>query len=186
MIEKVLDFSKLESGEMSVCVADCPADPVLNEAVTGLGPWARKCGLTLTAEPAPGLVVLADRLRLIEILNNLISNAIKAAPGGGRITASARRGAGEQRGHAVFSVCDTGPGLAKGDLERIFEKFVQVGSSTEGVGLGLSIVRDLVRLHGGRAWAESEPGRGATFSFTIPLASVAGGAKVVGQDLPRQ
>jgi PAS domain S-box-containing protein len=174
MIAKILDFSKLESGKLSVAPEPQEAGPILAEAVEGLKPWAQRRGLTLTAAVVePGLVIRADRLRVIEILANLISNAIKSTAKGGKISVSAAAGHGLREGKALFRVCDTGCGIRPADLERVFEKFVQLDAQAgrgEGVGLGLTIVRELVALHGGEVLVESQIGRGSTFSFTIPLA----------------
>ncbi|MBI5202027.1 MAG: hypothetical protein HY925_10605 [Elusimicrobia bacterium] len=170
LIDEILDFSKLRSGRMSVRPERVPAGELLRECAEGLRPWAesRRQGLSF-APAAEGLFVLADRARAVQVLNNLVSNAIKYAGEGARIVVSAEPG----EGNAVFSVSDNGPGIAPENLERIFEKFSQVGppqGRREGVGLGLAIVRDLVTLHRGRVWAESEPGKGSVFRFTLPLA----------------
>ncbi|MBI4345789.1 MAG: PAS domain-containing protein [Elusimicrobia bacterium] len=171
LIDEILDFSRIKGGRMGVKPERVAADELLRECAEGLRPWAvsRRQSLDIASVPE-GLFVLADRARAVQILNNLVSNAIKYAGEGKRIGLGAARGEGPDAGAAVFSVGDDGPGIAPEDLERIFEKFSQVGVRREGVGLGLAIVRDLVALHRGRVWVDSEPGKGSIFRFTLPLA----------------
>ncbi len=113
-----------------------------------------------------------DEDRIIQVLVNLIGNAIKFTPEGGRITVSAKRGS--KRGPSVtqVSVADTGIGISQEDLPLIFEEFAQVGEpgKEEGTGLGLAICLRIVEAHGGEIWAESKLGQGTTFTFTLPLA----------------
>jgi signal transduction histidine kinase len=112
----------------------------------------------------------ADATRIRQIVQNLLANALSHTPEGGRVSVHVAR----EGGNAVVSVRDSGPGIAAEDLERIFERFYRVdesrGRERGGAGLGLSIVRRLVELHGGKVWAESMPGLGATFVFTLPVA----------------
>jgi signal transduction histidine kinase len=98
---------------------------------------------------------------------NLLSNAVKFTPADGRIDVSARL----DDGKVEIAVADTGPGIAAADLETIFEEFEQTseGKQAEGTGLGLPLSRKLAELHGGRLWAESTPGQGSTFHFTLPV-----------------
>ncbi|HVA66360.1 MAG TPA: PAS domain-containing sensor histidine kinase [Elusimicrobiota bacterium] len=175
MIDEVLDFSRIESGGLSVRLAPCVLAPVMRETVQGLAPWARKKEVSLTAAPVDARLtpVLADRARVLQILTNLASNAIKSTAPGGTIELSACRGDQSRFWSAVVSVRDTGCGIAAENLNKIFEKFVQLDDPQgrrEGIGLGLSIVRDLVRSQGGSVWAESQLGRGSAFYFTLPLA----------------
>jgi signal transduction histidine kinase len=102
-----------------------------------------------------------------QILYNLLSNAVKFTPDGGRVDVSVRA----ENGDARVEVRDTGIGVAPEDQERIFEEFRQVGRerSREGTGLGLTLTKRFVELHGGRIWLESTPGKGSTFAFTMPL-----------------
>ncbi|MBI5211646.1 MAG: PAS domain-containing protein [Elusimicrobia bacterium] len=172
MIREILDFSKLEAGKMPVHPAPVSAAALVKEAVENLQPWALSKKLRLTARSAAGdLAVLADHQRIVQVLNNLISNAVKSTPEGGAITVAAAAAADGRQ--AVFAVKDTGKGIPKENLAKIFDKFVQLddqGERREGVGLGLCIVNDFVKLHGGTVWAESEPGQGSVFYFTLPLA----------------
>jgi signal transduction histidine kinase len=122
--------------------------------------------LELTTEPEE-ITIAADERRVRQIVFNLLSNAVKFTPAEGRIDVSARL----QDGHLEVAVADTGPGIAGDELETIFEEFEQTadGKRAEGTGLGLPLSRKLTELHGGRLWAESEPGHGSTFRFTLPV-----------------
>lgn len=178
MIREILDFSKLESGKMSVSPAPASAAAMIAEAVEALQPWARTKNLKLAARlPEPDLTVMADNARIVQVLTNLISNAIKASSRNGSVTVAASSAEHDGRS-VVFAVRDTGCGIPKEYRKKIFEKFVQLGgaaASREGVGLGLSIVNELVKLHGGTVWVESEKDKGSTFYFTLPLSEVKAG-----------
>ncbi|MDO8804347.1 MAG: ATP-binding protein [Elusimicrobiota bacterium] len=172
MIRGILDFSKLQAGKMDVHPAPAPLAPILSEAVDGLTPWAKTKGIALTLRPVPGdLRVMADPPRIVQVLTNLISNAIKATPEGGTVIVAAAPDP-SQNGSVLVGVRDTGHGIPKEDLNKLFQKFVQLPSrhSMEGVGLGLAIVSDFLKLHNGKIWAASEVGKGSTFYFTLPLA----------------
>ena len=127
-------------------------------------------GISLACDIEPEVgTVLADELKLKQVIVNLLSNAVKFTPDGGSVTVTARRVDDEVH----VSVRDTGIGIAAAEQERIFEAFQRGGraarTSTEGTGLGLTLSKRIVDLHGGRLWMESEPGVGSTFSFAIPL-----------------
>lgn len=177
MIGEILDFSRLQSGRMSVHPEACSPAAIVRESVEGLMPWAQGRAIRLSIENPERLsrlpLVAADQNRVVQVLNNLISNAIKATPERGSIWVTAQKGLKEHDGAVVFSVRDNGCGIAQADQKRIFEKFTQLhtqGVRREGVGLGLAIVHELVLLHKGGLWLESEEGRGATFFFSIPEA----------------
>lgn len=177
MIRGILDFSKLQSGKMSASLKPSPLSPMLTEAGEGLVPWAKTKGIKLVVRPlAPEITVMADHARIVQVLTNLMSNAIKATQPGGTVMVAASHAPGGEPS-AVIGVKDTGRGINKADLEKIFEKFVQVdtGDVHEGVGLGLAIVTEFLKLHSGKVWAVSEPGKGSTFYFTLPLAEAAAG-----------
>jgi len=172
MIRGILDFSKLQSGKMDVHPEPSQLAPILTEAVEGLMPWAKTKGISLSLRPvAADLCAMADPPRIVQVLTNLISNAIKATPEGGTVVVAAAPDPG-QDGSVLIGIRDTGHGIPKEDLEKIFEKFVQLSSrqSLEGVGLGLAIVSDFLKLHNGRVWATSEVGKGSTFYFNLPRA----------------
>ncbi len=172
MIRGILDFSKLQSGKMDVHPVPSALAPIMAEAGEGLMPWAKTKGIKLTVRPvSPELYVMADAPRIVQVLTNLISNAIKATPEGGSVTVAAAPNPANDGG-ILIGVRDTGHGIPKEDLTKIFEKFVQLSSrqSMEGVGLGLAIVSDFLKLHNGKIWAVSEVGKGSTFYFTLPSA----------------
>jgi GAF domain-containing protein/PAS domain-containing protein len=138
-------------------------------SVQGFQLTATRSGLEITLEdPGGPLLVWGDRERLSQVLDNLLHNAVKFSPNGGRITVRVV----DRGDHAEVSVQDTGIGIPPDKLDRIFERFYQVDGSTRrrfgGMGLGLAIVKRIVEAHGGRVWAESELGKGSTFYFTIP------------------
>ena len=173
LISGVLDMSRIEAGRVAYDLEPTLVDPFLEEIVGLVAPLAATKTLSLEhADLAPGLAVLADREKLRQILLNLLSNAIRHTPPHGRITVAA-----EERGDCVaLTTRDTGTGIAADALERIFEPFVQLDRSLtrvrEGIGLGLSISRDLARGMGGEITVESAPGEGACFTLTLPGASV--------------
>jgi two-component system sensor histidine kinase VicK len=123
----------------------------------------------------PEIVVHADREKVLQVFLNLLSNAVKFNRDGGEIRVDARAG---KQGLVSVQVQDTGIGVPEGDLDRIFDRFYRAGAGAgappEGTGLGLSIVRSLLRLHGCSIRAESQVGRGTTFTFTLPVASAEG------------
>jgi signal transduction histidine kinase len=140
-----------------------------------------KCaGHSFERDIPPELSVQADPVRIELILRNLIDNAIKYSPSGGKIRAFARQDAYE----VVIGVSDQGSGIPHEDQEKLFTRFQRlersVHTGTEGIGLGLSVCRTLVEAHKGRIWVESEPGRGSTFLFTIPAAARPTGSKATG------
>jgi signal transduction histidine kinase len=116
--------------------------------------------------------IRGDQDRLVQVVTNILTNAIKFTPPSGSIHVSARREAGPPP-RVTVSVTDTGKGIPEEDLKIIFDKFQRSGdhltSAVEGTGLGLAIAREIVEFHGGKIWAESSHGKGTTFSFTLPL-----------------
>ncbi|MBI5240886.1 MAG: PAS domain S-box protein [Elusimicrobia bacterium] len=171
MIREILDFSKLKAGRMSIRPTPTSVTGMLQEAVESLRPWAGNKGLDLSYRPpVPDLMVMADHQRIVQVLTNLISNAIKFTPEGGRIVVAAAPKP-DKHGHVVCAVRDTGAGIPKESLKKLFEKFTQADNndgSQPGVGLGLALVSEFIRLHDGTVWVESEVGRGSTFYFTLP------------------
>jgi signal transduction histidine kinase len=167
LINDVLDLAKIEAGRMELDLSQVAVPEVLRSAVSLHSERARKEGveLSLTTEPEE-ITITADERRLRQVVFNLVSNAVKFTPAEGRVDISAH----VEDGHVEVAVADTGPGIAADDLDAIFEEFEQTseGRKAEGTGLGLPLSRKLVELHGGRLWAESEPGHGSTFRFTLP------------------
>jgi PAS domain S-box-containing protein len=165
LIQDLLDVTSMDAGHLSIERSVVPVAQLLRDLQEGQSPLVAARFLSLQFEPVPAeLVVCADRERLLQVLENLIGNAAKFTPSGGRIAVGAR-----QRLHDVlFWVTDTGAGIAAGDLPHLFDRFWQ-GQKAErrGAGLGLAIVKGLVESHGGRVWVESILGSGSAFYFTI-------------------
>jgi signal transduction histidine kinase len=170
IVDDLLDLSRIQAGRMSLQLGRLDAADVLATAVATLRPSADGAGVELAVTlPEKPLLVEADPERVQLVLSNLLSNAIRHTPPGGRVDATAvEAGAGEVR----FDVRDTGEGIAKEHLERIFDKFYRVpGGRSGGVGLGLYIAREIVHAHGGELGVESEPGKGSRFCFTLRSAA---------------
>lgn len=173
MINSILDFSKIESGQMEVYTKPVDAAKIARDAVDSLQPWAQKKRIDLTLSAPDGLpIVQSDASRTVQVIVNLLSNAIKFTPAGGKITVKLTKRAEGNQGFVEYSITDTGPGIAKAEQPKIFEKFVQIAAGemhVGGTGLGLSIAKALVHLQKGKMWIESEAGQGATFLFTLPV-----------------
>ena len=115
--------------------------------------------------PPEDVIIEADERKVKQIVYNLLSNAVKFTPENGRVTFSAHQDSDE----VIFAVEDTGPGVPEEFQERVFDEFFQHSDSEEGTGLGLTLCKRLVELHGGRIWLESQGGQGSRFSFAIPI-----------------
>ncbi|MFL6209409.1 MAG: ATP-binding protein [Pyrinomonadaceae bacterium] len=173
LVNDLLDAAKLDSGTLTLELADVPLADVFAELTETMTPLAREKGLTLTTELPDKLPpVRADRNKLRRVLVNLLSNAIKFTPKGGRVALAAERA---QADTVRIAVTDTGVGIPPEDLERLFDKYEQARSratrSEKGTGLGLYITKQLVELHGGEIEVASQVGSGSTFSFTLPIAN---------------
>jgi two-component system phosphate regulon sensor histidine kinase PhoR len=170
LVNELLDLARLETGRAVITVeARDPVD-VLVHAVERLRPQVERAGLVLRVDVSPDLPqVRVDRGRIEQVLINLIHNAVKFTPEGGEIVV----GAGLTDGMLRMSVRDTGVGITAEELPRIFERFYKTDAArrSAGSGLGLAIAKHIVQAHDGTIWVESTPGHGATFSFTIPLAT---------------
>jgi signal transduction histidine kinase len=142
-------------------------EPFAQEVVAGLRPVLDNKSLTALLEIPPKLFLRGDRDQLTQVLQNLIDNAAKFSPAGGVILVSAKRRRG---GRVLVRVADQGPGFDENDARRAFERFFRApaAAAVPGVGLGLTIVKQLVRLHGGQVWAEPRSGGGAVVSFILP------------------
>jgi two-component system phosphate regulon sensor histidine kinase PhoR len=166
---ELLTLTKIESGADTLTLAlQAPAD-LLAECARRMGPLAARADVALLVEPGEAPSVRADGERVAQVLANLVHNAVKFTPAGGSVRLSAAR----EDGHVAFSVADTGVGIERGDLERVFERFYKAdrARSGGGTGLGLAIAKHIVQAHGGQIEAKSDgPGRGATFRFTLPVA----------------
>lgn len=173
LINDLLDLSKLEAGKMTVKLQEASMAKIITECVMTFGNWAKTKSIKLEADIPEGLpAVSMDPDRITQVLSNLISNAIKFTPASGSVLIAARHDA--QAGNIEVSVSDTGIGIAQENLGRVFERFYQAGerkaSDISGTGIGLSIAKEIVELHGGKIRAGSEAGKGAKFIFTLPLA----------------
>ncbi len=170
LINDILDLSKVEAGRMELDLARFNVPGAIGNALTLIKERAVRHGIELTASIDPAVdEISADERKFKQILLNLLSNAVKFTPEGGRVVVAARPG----EGLIEVSVTDTGIGIAAEDHEAVFEEFRQVGKDytrkAEGTGLGLALTRKFVELHGGKIRVKSEPGKGATFTFTLPL-----------------
>ncbi len=169
LINDVLDLSKIEAGQLTLSLGNYSMGDVVQAVVSAVESLASEKKLALKATvPADLPPGRGDERRLTQVLLNLAGNAIKFTDEG-EVSIEARA----SDGAFVVSVSDSGPGISEADQQKIFEEFQQADSSSTrkkgGTGLGLSISRRIVELHGGRLWVESTPGRGSTFSFTLPV-----------------
>jgi signal transduction histidine kinase len=170
LINEILDLSKVEAGRMDLDRSSFDLPSTLSTAMALVRERAQRHNIALGLDVGQGLTqMVADERKVKQIVLNLLSNAVKFTPDGGRIDVSARR----EDGNAVIAVHDTGIGIAAEDQAAVFEEFRQVGRDytrkQEGTGLGLALTKKFVELHGGRIWVESAPGKGSTFTFTIPM-----------------
>jgi signal transduction histidine kinase len=169
LINDILDLSKIEAGRMELELTDFDLPQAIDNALMLVRERAGRRSITLqTAVDARLGQVRADERKVRQVILNLLSNAIKFTPEGGRIEVAAV----PKDGFAEVSVSDTGVGIAPEDHEAVFEEFRQVGTAdkkAEGTGLGLTLCRKFVELHGGRIWVKSEVGMGSTFTLTIPV-----------------
>jgi signal transduction histidine kinase len=173
LVNDILNFARLETGRVDIAMSDVEVEDVLAEAETLVSPQLRARGLQLDYQkPDPSLRVRADRDKLQQILVNLLNNACKFTPPGGRVTLSGEDGDGTVRIH----VADTGRGIPASRQKEIFEPFVQVDrhltpDGDQGIGLGLAISRELARAMDGDLTVESEEGRGARFTVSLKAMS---------------
>jgi signal transduction histidine kinase len=169
LINDILDLAKIEAGRMELELTTFDLPGAIENALILVRERATRHGIKLDREIDERLgELVGDERKVKQVLLNLLSNAVKFTPEGGQIRVKAMRGDAS----AIISVADTGIGIAPGDQEMIFEEFRQVGSNyaqkREGTGLGLSLTKKFVEMHGGKIWVESEIGKGSTFTFTLP------------------
>jgi signal transduction histidine kinase len=170
LVNDLLDSAKIESGSLTLELAAVEPAAVAREVYESMRPLAEQKGIALELGVSDELPrAYADRQKLRRVLVNLVSNALKFTPRGGRVAVRAA----EEGEHLRFSVSDTGVGIPAEDVPRLFDKYEQARTratrSEKGTGLGLYITRQLVELHGGQIKVDSEEGKGSTFSFTIPI-----------------
>lgn len=171
LIQDLRDVGAIEAGRLSVEPCPHQVAALLGEAARSFEPVAAEKGVDLRWEVAENLpAVLADRDRIVQVLSNLLDNALKFTPAGGSVLVEAALAEGE----VEIAVRDTGPGIPEDERDLVFERFWRGAgwrdSGQLGTGLGLAIVRGIVESHGGQVGAESQPGRGSVFRFTLPVA----------------
>lgn len=167
LVQEMRDLSLIESGQMPIRLTPARLLDVVQSSVEPLEALADGKQQTIEVSVPKDIVVLADSFQLQRALKNILHNAVKYGPQQGEIEISASIDGDE----AIIAVRDEGPGIARDDLPRIFERFYQADRARRtGTGLGLAIVRHIVLAHGGRVWAESVPGEGATFFIALALA----------------
>lgn len=171
LVNDLLELSQLESGRVTLHFREVPFGVVIDRAVTPFVPQAQANGICLEVSIDDTLSnVRVDPDKMVSVVTNLLSNAIRYTPSGGKISIKAERRAGE----LAVSVADTGPGIPIEARERVFDRFYQLKGRPGGaVGLGLPISRAIVRAHGGDIWVEGEEGNGSIFVFTVPLVEAA-------------
>lgn len=168
LIGDLLDVTRIETGHLSFRPTRLQASELISDFADTQMPLASSASIKLQLSIMPDLPdIWADRDRLLQVLENLVSNAIKFTKAGGCITLGAEAGAGA----VVFRVADTGRGIAAGHLPHIFDLFWQTPEARRGVGLGLPIVKGIIQSHGGHVWVHSSVGHGSIFYFTIPAAA---------------
>jgi signal transduction histidine kinase len=172
LVDQLLDLSRLESGDVPLEREPVELAPLVSRVLSEIEVARPDRHVDLRGRVPPDLPpVLADRERVHQVLFNLLDNAVRFTPSGGRVTVTASR----HDGSVDVEVSDTGPGIAPEHLPRLFERFYRVDEARSrddgGTGIGLAIARSVVEAHGGRIWAESRPGQGATFTFELPAAA---------------
>jgi signal transduction histidine kinase len=175
-LNDLLDSTRLDTGKFTLDLKLCSLNEVIQRAATGLASVAARKQINLNLSVQPNLPeACIDPHRIAQVVNNLVNNALKFTPDGGSIRISTGVAA-EKDNCLKVSVSDTGPGISPGHIERIFERLYQVKSSDsatgKGLGLGLYLCRQLIELHGGSIEAQSEPGKGCTFTFFLPRKTV--------------
>lgn len=183
LVTDLRDLSLAEAGRLQLHLAPVDLGEIVQTAAAGVEAQAEGSGVRLEVAVAEALpAVAADPDRIGQVLRNLLSNALRYTPAAGAVRIQVGLDSPpspRQVGYARVSVADTGSGIATDDLAKVFDRFYRVDKSRSrgggGTGLGLAVAKQFVEAHGGRIWAESKPGDGATFHFTLPLASTAGG-----------
>jgi len=174
LINDLLDLSKMEAGKFELKLTEFVIDDLVHTVKAAFDAWAKSKKVVLeTALPPERITIRADEAKLTQVLTNLMGNSMKFMPADGKVTIEVRKVESEKGGARdmlEIAVRDNGPGISKEEQKKIFDKFTQAKSSkkTGGTGLGLTISKEIIELHGGRMWVESEEGRGSRFAFCIP------------------
>jgi two-component system phosphate regulon sensor histidine kinase PhoR len=168
MVAELTELSRIETGKARLKLETVNLNLIIEDVMARLSPYARSRRVALLSElPADLPPVRADNERIRQVVTNLVHNAIKFTPSEGKAIISAK----PERDSVVVSVCDTGIGISKEDLPHVFERFYKADKARAGggTGVGLAIAKHIVQAHGGNIWAQSEEGKGSTFSFSLPL-----------------
>jgi signal transduction histidine kinase len=172
LVGDLLFLAQVDAGRLAIEFDEIDLAQLVSEAVEGARPAARANGIDLRASIAPRARIVGDRARLAQVLDNLITNALKFTPGGGSVSVSVA----ERGGQATIEVADTGLGISREDQARLFERFFRTSRATEGAipgtGLGLTITKAIVERHGGKISVESTEGAGTTMRVEIPLGRI--------------
>jgi signal transduction histidine kinase len=166
LIGDLTDVTKIQAGRLTLEKQECTVDEAVEPAIERTRLLARDKGIEFVTKlpPSDQMRIVADGARITQVMDNLLGNAMKFTPGGGRIEVTIAPIEKEFQ----ISISDTGPGISTEALSHIFEPYWQVKKTRTGLGLGLFIAKTLVEAHGGRIWVESSVGRGTTFYFTLP------------------
>jgi two-component system, OmpR family, phosphate regulon sensor histidine kinase PhoR len=168
MVNELIDLSRIETGQIKLRLEQIDINKVIAEVISRMTPQADRRQISISRDLAPDILFIqADRERIQHVITNILHNAIKFTPPGGRVSISTRFDSGS----VVTRVTDTGIGISKEDLPHIFERFFKAdrSRSTSGTGLGLAIAKHIIQSHSGNIWVESEEGKGSTFGFSLPL-----------------
>jgi signal transduction histidine kinase len=166
LVGDLIDLASIHAGSMAVIAELGDLTHVVTEAVETFQAQAARGGVSLTMTIPPSLPLVAfDAARILQVLVNLLSNALKFTPANGQVTVRVER----TNSDVHVAVDDTGKGIPADKLEEIFDRFVQVTGDRRGVGLGLYISKCIMLGHGGRVWAESSPGAGSSFHLALPI-----------------
>jgi signal transduction histidine kinase len=175
LVDQLLELSRLESGDVPMLREQVSLGPLVERVLSEIEVVRARRSVELTEDLPDDLPpIYADPERVYQVLFNLLDNAVRFTPSGGRVTLSVSA----RNGVVDVVVADTGPGIPPEHLPRLFERFYRVDRARSrdegGTGIGLAIARSVVEAHGGRIWAESEPGKGSTFTFELPVAGARG------------
>jgi signal transduction histidine kinase len=170
LVQDLLDLSRIENGQITMRTGNFEIGELLFDVAELFERRALEAGVTLNVVPVEHLSVVADADRVEQVLQNLVTNALNHTPPGGHVALSAIP---DGRRRVRVNVADTGCGMRPDEAANVFDRFYRAGTSADGKGhgIGLAICREIVRAHGGEIWVETEPKKGATFSFTLPTSA---------------